>query len=43
MKYVNELKKENEAKRMFPLASESGEAIIEEVEFQALRQLNKVI
>lgn len=43
MKYLNELKKDNERKRMFPLTSESGEAIIEEEEFQALKQLNKVI
>jgi len=39
---LNDLKKENEAKRKFPLISESGEAIMDEEEFQAVRQLNKV-
>ena len=42
MKYLNDLKKENEAKRKFPI-SESGENLMDEEEFQAVRQLNKVM
>ncbi len=42
LKCLKDLKKESEAKKVFPLSSETEVPIMEEEEFQSLKHLTKV-